>query len=133
MIVLDTSALLFWTLHRERLSQPASAAIADADRIAVSAMSIWEIGVKAGRGNLEIPFPIREFADRLERVARVEVVPVDLAIWLENLELDWKHRDPSGSNHRSDCETIRLPAGDFGCNYKDVLREGCLVKEYRAD
>ena len=95
MIVLDTSALLFWTLHRERLSQPGAAAIADADRIAVSAMSIWEIGVKAGRGNLEIPFPIREFADRLERVARVEVVPVGLAIWLENLELDWKHRDPS--------------------------------------
>ena len=95
MIVLDTSALLFWTLHRERLSQAAAAAIADTDRIVISAMSIWEIGIKAGKGNLDIPLSIREFADRLERIDRVEVVPVDLAIWLQNLELDWTHRDPS--------------------------------------
>ena len=95
MIVLDTSALLFWTLDRERLSQAAAAAIADADRIAISAISIWEIGIKIGKGRLLIPYSPRDFAGRLGQVDRVEVVPVDAATWLKNLELDWEHRDPA--------------------------------------
>ena len=95
MIVLDTSTLLFWTLSSSRLSEVAQAAIEDADRIIVSSMSIWEIGIKVGKGNLVIPLTVRDFAEMVERVDRVEVVPVDLAIWLKNLELDWPHRDPA--------------------------------------
>ena len=77
MVVLDTSALLFWTLHRERLSEAASGAISGADRVLVSSISIWEIGIKVARGGLSIPLPVREYAERLERIARVEVLPVD--------------------------------------------------------
>ena len=95
MIVTDTATLLFWTLDRERLSGPAARAIADADRIGVSSISIWEIGVKVGKGKLSIPLSIRAFTDRLEQVDRVEVLPVDVATWLKNLELDWDHRDPA--------------------------------------
>ena len=95
MVVLDTSALIFWTLHRERLSQAASAAIAEAGRVLVSSISIWEIGIKVGRGRLSIPLPVREYADRLEQLARVEVLPVDMETWLTNLELQWDHRDPA--------------------------------------
>lgn len=109
MIVLDTSALLFWTLDRERLSYAATAAIADADRVVVSAISIWEIGIKVNKGNLDIPFAIRDFADWLEQVDRVEVVPVDLPTWLKNLELDWEHRDPAD-------RTIVATAALFGCS-----------------
>ena len=95
MIVTDTATLLFWTLDRERLSGPAARAIADADRIGVSSISIWEIGIKVGKGKLSIPLSIRAFTDRLEQVDRVEVLPVDVATWLKNLELDWDHRDPA--------------------------------------
>ena len=95
MVVLDTSALLFWTLHRERLSEAASGAISGADRVLVSSISIWEIGIKVARGGLSIPLPVREYAERLERIARVEVLPVDTEIWLANLEFSWDHRDPS--------------------------------------
>ena len=95
MVVLDTSALLFWTLDRNRLSEVASGAISEADRVLVSSISIWEIGIKVARGGLSIPLPVREYAERLERIARVEVLPVDTQTWLANLELSWDHRDPA--------------------------------------
>ena len=95
MVVLDTSALIFWTLDRDRLSDTAAAAIAEADRILVSSISIWEIGIKVNRGGLSIPLTVREFADRLMQVDRVELLPVDTATWLKNIELDWAHRDPA--------------------------------------
>ena len=95
MVVLDTSALIFWTLDRDRLSDAAAAAIAEADRILVSSISIWEIGIKVNRGGLSIPLTVREFADRLMQVDRVELLPVDTATWLKNIELDWAHRDPA--------------------------------------
>ena len=95
MVVLDTSALLFWTLHRERLSEAASGAISEADRVLVSSISIWEIGVKVARGRLSIPLSVREYAGRLERIERVEVLPVDTRTWLASLDLSWDHRDPA--------------------------------------
>lgn len=95
MIVTDTATLLFWTLDRERLSHPAARAIADADRIGISSISIWEIGIKVSKGKLSIPLPIREFTDKLEQVDRVQILPVDVATWIKNLELDWEHRDPA--------------------------------------
>ncbi|MCY4580362.1 MAG: type II toxin-antitoxin system VapC family toxin [Chloroflexi bacterium] len=95
MIMLDTSALLYLTLDRQRLTQAAAREISEADRIAISSISIWEIGVKVGKGNLTIPLPVRDFAERLEQVDRIEVLPVDVAIWLRNVELEWEHRDPA--------------------------------------
>lgn len=95
MIVLDTSALIFWTLDKERLSRAASRAIADADRILLSSISIWEIGLKVTKQRLFIPVSIQEFTEGLERIDRVDILPVDVRTWIKNLELDWGHRDPA--------------------------------------
>ena len=95
MIVLDTSALVFWTLNRDRLSRTAAQAISDADRIALSSISIWEIGIKVKKGQLSIPISIQEFTDKLEQIDRLDILPVDVQTWIKNLELDWDHRDPA--------------------------------------
>ena len=95
MVLLDTSALMFWTLDRDRLSNAAAQAIAEADRVALSAISIWEIGIKVKKEQLVIPVSIREFTDRLEQVDRVNILPVCARTWIRNLELDWDHRDPA--------------------------------------
>ena len=95
MIVLDTSALIFWTLDKGRLSRAASWAIDGADRILLSSISIWEIGLKVKRQGLSIPVSIQEFTDGLERIDRVDILPVDVRTWIKNLELDWDHRDPA--------------------------------------
>jgi PIN domain nuclease of toxin-antitoxin system len=95
MVVLDTSAVLYWTLDPERLSSAARRAIEDADRLVISSISVWEIGLKVKRGRLTIPLSISEYADRLERLGRLEILPVDMRTWLENLALNWGHRDPA--------------------------------------
>ena len=95
VIVLDTSALVFWTLNRDRLSQTAAQVISDADRIALSSISIWEIGIKVKKEQLSIPISIQEFTDKLEQIDRLDILPVDVQTWIKNLELDWDHRDPA--------------------------------------
>ena len=95
VIVLDTSALVFWTLDRDRLSRTAAQAIADADRIVLSSISIWEIGIKVKKEQLLIPISIQDFADKLEQIDRLDILSVDVRTWIKNLELDWDHRDPA--------------------------------------
>jgi PIN domain nuclease of toxin-antitoxin system len=108
MIVLDTAALFYWALDPERLSNAAAQAIAKNDRILVSSISLWEIGVKAQRGKLKMPLSVRELAARLALTDRVEVLAVDEDIWIENVELEWEHRDPAD-------RTIVATARHFGC------------------
>jgi PIN domain nuclease of toxin-antitoxin system len=95
MVVLDTSALLYWTLDPAHLSPPARRSIEQADRIVISSISVWEIALKVKRRKLDIPLPIADYAERLERLERLEILPVDVRTWLENLDLDWEHRDPA--------------------------------------
>ena len=95
MIVLDTSALIFWTLDPDRLSQAADQAIAAAGRRCLSSISIWEIGIKVRQNRLALPLPMAEYVEKLKTVQGVEIAPVDERIWLKNLELDWDHRDPA--------------------------------------
>ena len=95
MVVLDTSALIFWTLDSARLSAKAAHLIAATDRIAVSAISIWEVGIKAKRQKLTLPLSLQEYTDRIKHVNKVDIVPVDERIWIKSLELDWEHRDPA--------------------------------------
>lgn len=95
MVVVDTSTLLFWTLDSPRLSRVAAAAIQESDRVVVSSISIWEIGLKVSRGRLHIPLSIEEFADRLFQIDVVEVSSVDVATWIKSVELQWEHRDPA--------------------------------------
>jgi PIN domain nuclease of toxin-antitoxin system len=95
MIVLDTSALLYWTLDPERLTNNARQAIEAAERIVISSISVWEIDLKVKRSRLVIPLSISDYAERLQRLEGLEILPVDVRTWLENLDLPWEHRDPA--------------------------------------
>ena len=97
MIVLDTHALLWWAVDPGKLSRLARAKLAQVDDKGafVSSISVWELGIKIKRGQLELGIGLREFVTRLERSSPIEIVPVDSAIWLASLDLDWDHRDPA--------------------------------------
>jgi PIN domain nuclease of toxin-antitoxin system len=95
LIVLDTSVLIYWNLDPVKLTEAAEQAIKEADQIIVSSISIWEMGLKAKRGRLELPLSIAEYTQRLQKLERLEITPVDVNIWLENLSLNWGHRDPA--------------------------------------
>jgi PIN domain nuclease of toxin-antitoxin system len=95
MIVLDSSALLYWVFAPDTLSTRASQAINEASQIIISSISIWEIGLKVKRGKLEIPLPIEVFVAKLIETDRVQIEPVTEATWLKNLDLAWDHKDPA--------------------------------------
>ena len=108
MIVLDTSALLYWTLDPVRLSSKAARVIQQADRILVSSISVWEIALKVKNQKLAIPLPITDYVEKLQSVDALEILSVDVQTWLDNLGLAWEHRDPAD-------RTIVALATRFGC------------------
>ncbi len=108
-IVLDTSTLIYWTLDPEKLSQSARQSLAQADRIVISSISIWEIGLKISKGQLAIPLPITDFAAQLAQVQGVEIAAVDVETWLANLALDWPHRDPADRTIVATAQLLNAP------------------------
>ncbi len=96
MIVLDTCALLWWTLEPQQLSQNAKRICADIDHkgALISSITIWEIGIKMQKGTLDIGMELSEYVRRLQQTA-LEIVAVDEELWMKNLQLDGSHRDPA--------------------------------------
>jgi PIN domain nuclease of toxin-antitoxin system len=97
-VVLDTAALLWWTHRREELTSRAADTIARAlarDSCFVSAISLWEIALKARQGKLDLHLPMTEYVRRVERIAGLRIRDVDAKTWLQNVALDWSHRDPA--------------------------------------
>jgi PIN domain nuclease of toxin-antitoxin system len=95
MVVLDTSALLYWTLDAGQLSSKAEQAIEGAERIVISSISVWEIALKVKRNKLILPLAIPDYIKGLQRLDRFEILSVDVQTWLDNLALPWEHRDPA--------------------------------------
>ena len=96
MILLDTCALLWWTLEPERLSSAARKACdrIPADGAFLSSISIWEIGIKLKKNTLVIGIGLERYVRRLKRLGTLEIVPVDEDLWVRNIGLEWHNRDP---------------------------------------
>ena len=96
ILLLDTSALIWWTLDPDRLSATAAQAVSDASQIAISAVSIWEIGTKVQKKQLIMPISVSEYTDRLEQIDRFEILPVCARTLIRSVELDWARYDTAG-------------------------------------
>ncbi|MBK7219465.1 MAG: type II toxin-antitoxin system VapC family toxin [Candidatus Promineofilum sp.] len=95
MLVLDTSALLIWTLRENDLPPKAKQAIDASGHLFISSISIWEIALKYVRGRLMLPYDAFTYARRLELLPNLEIIPVNVETWLTNVRLDWDNRDPA--------------------------------------
>ena len=80
-LLLDSHAFLWFLAGSERLSEAARSSIAEADRVYVSAMTIWELSAKAARGRLEAP------SDLTNRLLDQGMLP---------LALEWEHARVAG-------------------------------------
>lgn len=90
-LLLDTHAFLWWDASDARLGTAAMAAIADpANRVFVSAATIWEIAIKSRKGKLDFAGSPAEAIERNGFLA--------LPIWPAHAEsagaLAWDHPDP---------------------------------------
>ena len=121
MIVLDTSALLYWTLDPAGLSSKAKKAIEQADQIVISSISVWEIALKVKRHKLILPLAIPDYVERLQRLEAFEILSVDVQTWLDNLALSWEHRDPAD-------RTIVALAARFDCPL--ITSDGVIAAYY---
>jgi PIN domain nuclease of toxin-antitoxin system len=127
MVLLDTCALLWWTLDPDRLSPKAKKAC---DGIAtgegyISSISIWEVGIEIKNKKLDIGISIDEYTQRLKMMKTLHIIPVDEAVWLKNLALDWSHQDPADRTIVATAMLHALPIvtkdGHFKAFYKRII------------
>ena len=122
MVLFDTCALLWTTLDPGKLTEKefhAAAKELNAEAY-ISSISVWEIGIKVQKGKLDLKMTLEEYLRMLKKLGTLTILPVDEKIWLENLRLDWTHRDPVD---RTIVATARL--NDFPIITKDKL-----IKEF---
>lgn len=111
MMVLDTCALLWWTLEPERLSPNALKAIeqVEAQGGLISSITIWEIGIKLQKNQLAIGVSLEEYVQRVYEMNTIEIISVDEKMWMDNVALDWENKDPADRTIVALARTRSLP------------------------
>lgn len=96
-IVLDTCALIWWSLDPDKLSQTAQAACHSMKKEKnglVPSTAIWEIAIKIKNQKLDLGVNLDEYIAALKKSSVVEILPIDEDIWIKSVKLEWSHRDP---------------------------------------
>ncbi|OUL28727.1 twitching motility protein PilT [Nostoc sp. T09] len=96
-IVLDTCALIWWSLDPAKLSERAKEVCNQMERDKnglVPSIAIWEISIKIKNQKLDLGVNLNEYVTTLKKSSVVQIVPIDENIWLESVRLEWSHRDP---------------------------------------
>jgi PIN domain nuclease of toxin-antitoxin system len=94
-LLLDTCALLWLAIGSDKLSINARNAIEHASIAYVSAITAWEISLKASRGALSLPVPAGEWFAAAVQQHRLTLAPLEVDILVAANELPWHHRDPA--------------------------------------
>jgi len=94
LIVLDTHAVVWWTLEPARLGRAAAREIAQAERIGVPAIDFWEVAVLVRKGRLELDVSVADWADRVLAIPKVECLALDDRVALRADALSM-HGDPA--------------------------------------
>lgn len=94
-LLLDTCALIWLVQGNERIGEDLRERIDSAARVSVSAISAWEISLKAARGELVLPMESEEWFGRVVRHHRLAVEEIRLTTLFAANRLDWHHRDPA--------------------------------------
>lgn len=93
-LLIDTHALIWFVAGDRRLGKAARAAMEhDRARLHISAVSVWELVIKAARGRIDLRFPVQRYlADRLDEGYAVLRVEGTHAAAVEHLP--FHHQDP---------------------------------------
>jgi PIN domain nuclease of toxin-antitoxin system len=96
--VLDTCALIWWSLDPDKLSVTAKAACEKMEiekNGLVASISLWEIAIKIKNKKLDIGVPLTTYLQTLQKSDVITIIPIDENLWLESVALEWNHKDPA--------------------------------------
>ena len=95
--LLDTHVLLWWLSGGSRLSAAASAAIETADRVLISPISCWEVGMLARAGRVQLDRPVATWIARIfdDRRSGVAQLSPEAAAWAGALDDERFPGDPA--------------------------------------
>ena len=94
-LLLDTCGLLWLAAGHRRLSAPARKRIDSATLVGVSAITAWEVGLTAARGELKLPMEAEAWFEGVVEHHRLQVFEITPRIAFEANRLPWHHRDPA--------------------------------------
>jgi len=99
-LLLDTHILLWWLMEEGSLSaeqvEVLERAEESGERLAIAAISLWEIAKLTEYGRIELRCSVDVFFDQLENNPRLDVLPLTPRIALESTRLGSAFpRDPS--------------------------------------
>jgi len=88
MILLDTHVWVWLVLARSDRIAPATRGVlsdaADAGRLSVSVMSVWEIGMLESKGRLRFPIDLYDWMEKAMAVPGLRVTGVDPVVALDS-------------------------------------------------
>jgi PIN domain nuclease of toxin-antitoxin system len=94
-LIVDTHTVLWAVDDTARLSPAATAAVQDpANRLLLSAASLWEVAIKVGLQKLVLALPYRQWMTRAVADLGLTVLPVTIEYAAVQSELPDHHRDP---------------------------------------
>lgn len=95
-VVLDTCALIWWSLDPDKLSQTAKDACIEMEKAKnglVPSICIWEIAIKIKNNKLDLGVDLDKYVAALKKSDVATIVPINEDVWLKSVSLDWSHRD----------------------------------------
>jgi PIN domain nuclease of toxin-antitoxin system len=93
-MILDTCALLWLASSDKKLSRSTLRQINEAPAVYVSAISGFEVALKAAKGKLKLPSPPQEWFERIVAHHGLAVLPLELNVCIAAAQLPPFHDDP---------------------------------------
>ena len=97
-VVLDTCALIWWSLDPNKLSLPAKSACEEMEvekNGLVASISLWEVAIKIKNQKLDLGVSLTTYLETLQKSDVITIIPIDENLWLESVALEWSHKDPA--------------------------------------
>jgi PIN domain nuclease of toxin-antitoxin system len=94
-LLLDTHIWIRWLSSDQPLPEEIVRQIEEADQLAVSAVSCWEVAYLAKKGRIQLPLSISSWMQLATKGSDVEVISISSEIAVSSAGLPDIHRDPA--------------------------------------
>ncbi|MBS1250770.1 MAG: hypothetical protein MAG431_02366 [Chloroflexi bacterium] len=123
-VLLDTHTFLWWNLDDSHLSRRVKAIISDgSNEIFLSAVSAWEIAIKAALGRLTLPDPPEEYVPSRMTHHYIKGLPIKINHSLHVFSLENIHNDPFDRLLIAQSQLEKMP----------ILTTDTVIAEYNVE